>query len=149
MSLSSYRGGNYEKHKYLSFSPIKPWTHTQCLFHPQIKAWDTPSHNWSIQTGFWKLLFVVCEDVTVRNNLFTGQFEEMHVLIPPTYLFPLEHKQISGWRWTGLSSLLLCLMRKVLIHSNSRCSTEGAANGGELHWGVIFFYLFKAATLQP
>lgn len=99
----------------VSLSSIKPWIHTQCLFYSQIKAWDSPPHNWSIQSGFWKLLSLPVKTLPLGTNCSLASLRKMHVLIPSTHLFPSQHKQINGWRWIGLTSLQPCLMRKVLI----------------------------------
>lgn len=89
--------------------------------------------------------------VTVRNKLFTGCFEE-NTCVDSSDLFPLEHEQITGWRWRGLSSLLQCLMRKVLILTvtvdaqQKELQIESEVLRGHYIF-IHFLYLFKAASL--
>lgn len=86
-----------------------------CLFNSQIKAWASPPHNWSIQCALWKWLSLPVKTLPFGTNCSLVSWRKMHLLIPPTHLFPLEHKQINEWRWIGLTSLHPRLMGKVLI----------------------------------
>lgn len=79
------------------------------LFSSNIKAWAPAPHS--------------CEDITIRNKLFIGQFEENAPVDSTNTLISIG-AQANEW---------VEMKESINTHGYCKCSTEGGANRGEKH----------------
>lgn len=115
----------------VSLSSIKPRTH--CLFYFSNKSTRLAFTRLEYSIGSLEVAFFACEErYRSEQTVHRSVSGKMHLVIPPTHLFPLEHKQINGWRWIGLRlTPPVSNEESINTHGDCKCSTEGGGNRGE------------------